>query len=428
MDNYDDDSALGQTLPNHIIIDGSQGEGGGQILRNSIAYAALLNQTVEVTKIRAGRSKPGLRPQHMTGLRLCAEIAGGRLKGDKVGSTRVRFKPCTAANTNKKKHNVFVGDTKTAGSVCLLLQAAFPCALFARTHVSGNLGKEAADTQSTELDPIQLELRGGTNAAMAPQMEYLTGVFLPIAQKGFGLPVGIAIDIQRHGYFPQGGGIVKVTVPTMQTKLKPISLIERGDLVEVRMRSFYAGNCPRWVAEEMAAAAVKEFSNMKIDGKKQSPRVEIVGDPGALDAASGILLVAKTSTGCIFGGSSLGSRKEKPTKTGKNATKELISALEAGGCVDGWLQDQLIIYMALADGVSEIVTGCVTLHTRTAIDIAEQMTGAKFEVKCLDNMKGIGSTSTSISANEDAQGLIYGAKGLVSGRHLIRCRGIGHAG
>ena len=410
---------------NHTIIDGSQGEGGGQILRNAIAYAALLNKAAEITNIRAGRSKPGLRPQHMTGLRLCAEIAGGTLEGDEVGSTRVRYQPNNANRIGQKRTHVFVGDTKTAGSVCLLLQAALPCALFARTRASGNLGTDTADPDT--VGPIQLELRGGTNAAMAPQMEYLTGVFLPVAQKGFGLPVGTAIDIQRHGYFPKGGGVVKVRVPTMQTKLKPISLIERGEIIDVRIRSFYAGNCPRLVAEEMAASAVNEFSNVKIDGKRQRPHVEIVNDPDALDAASGILVVAETSTGCIFGGSALGSRKEKATITGKNAAKEIIAAL-AGGCVDGWLQDQLIIYMALADGVSEIITGCLTLHTRTAIDISEQMTGATFEVKRLDEAATEGVGFTSASAHKDAQEHIYGAKGLITGRHLIRCQGIGHAG
>lgn len=219
---------------------------------------------------------------------------------------------------------------------------------------------------------------------------------------------------------------MEVIVPTNQAKLKPISLIERGELVDIGIRCFYAGHCPRWVAEEMASAAVKELSSAKIiEGKRKRPRVEIVDDPGALDAASGILLVAKTSTGCIFGGSALGSRKEKPNKTGGDAAKELISALQAGGCVDGWLQDQLIIYMALADGVSEIVTGCLTLHTRTAIDVAEQMTGVKFEVKRLDDMEGVGSTSASV--DDEVHGSIYGAKGLVSGRHLIRCQGIAHA-
>ena len=131
---------------NHTIIDGSQGEGGGQILRNAIAYAALLNKAAEITNIRAGRSKPGLRPQHMTGLRLCAEIAGGTLEGDEVGSTRVRYQPNKANRIDQKRRHVFVGDTKTAGSVCLLLQAALPCALFAQTHAVDNLGTDTADT------------------------------------------------------------------------------------------------------------------------------------------------------------------------------------------------------------------------------------------------------------------------------------------
>ena len=396
-------------------IDGSQGEGGGQILRNAMTYAALLQKSLEVHSIRAGRSQPGLRPQHLTGIRLCAEICGGRLVGDEVGSTCVRYEApcsCSAAGGSKRRQRNIVGDTKTAGSVCLLLQAGLPCALFART----------ADNNGPAFS-ISLELRGGTNAAMAPQIEYLTEIFLPVARAGFGQPSGVAVDVERRGYFPKGGGVVKVAVPHMQSKkLKPISLLDRGQVLEeIKVRAFHAGSCPRWVAESMAEAAVKEFNTTDIGGRRLKPRLEIVEDPSAIDAASGILIVAKTSTSCIFGGSALGSRREKPNQTGKTAAKEIISALQSGGCVDGWLQDQVILYMALADGLSEIIIGCLTLHTQTAIDIAEQMTGAKFEVKPLDTVEGTMN-------NSEEQGNIYGARGLVEGRHLILCEGIGYTG
>jgi len=395
-----------------IIIDGSQGEGGGQILRNAMVYATLLHQKpVEIINIRANRSKPGLRPQHMTGLRLCRDIAGGTLVGDEVGSSRVRYDPPDTSHQGRKH---VVGDTKTAGSICLLLQAALPCALFATG---------GGDERSIE--PVHLELRGGTNAAMAPQIDYMTEVFLPIAKARCGLPEGITINIERRGYFPKGGGVVKVLVPPHLTKLKPISLLDRGHVTEVRVRAFYAGKCPRWVPEKMADAAVRalrQASNIIVPASVQ-PSVEVVLEPTTIDSASGILIVARTDTGCLLAGSALGRPKLKPNVTGTDASEELLQALRAGGCVDAWLQDQLILYMALADGTSEVKTGCLTLHTRTAIDVAEHMTGAKFEVEPLlpveakGQSDGISSGSTSSS--------VYGVNGIVEGQHLIRCRGIG---
>ena len=397
-----------------IRVDGSQGEGGGQILRNAIVYATLLHQTpVEIFNIRANRSKPGLRPQHMTGLRLCRDIAGGTLVGDDIGSSTVRYDPPSA---NHNGRNCVIGDTKTAGSICLLLQAALPCALFA------SAGRSDSDGQQSE--PIQLELRGGTNAALAPQIDYLTEVFLPLAKARFGLPDDIVIDIQRRGFFPKGGGVVKVSVPPHKSKLKPISLVHRGQVTGIRIRSFYAGKCPRWVSEKMANAAVRELRQATdLIPTQVNPSVEIVLEPNAIDSASGVLVIAQTDTGCVLAGSALGRPKVKPYVTGKDAAEELLQTLRAGGCVDGWLQDQLILYMALADGTSEVMTGCLTLHTRTAIDIAEHMTKAKFEVMPLSTVEFNEKQKESNGSTNVLN--VYGTDGFQEGQHLIRCHGVG---
>eukprot|EP00475_Leptophrys_vorax_P017144 TRINITY_DN2369_c0_g1_i2.p1 TRINITY_DN2369_c0_g1~~TRINITY_DN2369_c0_g1_i2.p1 ORF type:complete len:157 (-),score=43.05 TRINITY_DN2369_c0_g1_i2:76-546(-) len=107
--------------------------------------------------------------------------------------------------------------------------------------------------------------------------------------------------------------------------------------------------------------------------------IRAVHDPKSSSPGTGAVLTLKTSTGCLLGGDALGGR-ETPRKVGEEAAKELIRAWKEGGCVDEWLQDQLIIYMALAEGRSEFLSGPVSLHTKTAIYCAEQLTSAKFSI------------------------------------------------
>uniref|UniRef100_A0A3P8UKD2 RNA 3'-terminal phosphate cyclase n=1 Tax=Cynoglossus semilaevis TaxID=244447 RepID=A0A3P8UKD2_CYNSE len=139
-------------------IDGSVMEGGGQILRVSAALCCITGTAIKISRIRAGRSTPGLRPQHLTGLQLVSELCSGGLQGASIGSTDICLTP------GKIRSGNHTADTHTAGSVCLLLQLALPCALF-------------ADSTS------QFSLRGGTNAEMAPQVDYTLKVFKPIVEK-----------------------------------------------------------------------------------------------------------------------------------------------------------------------------------------------------------------------------------------------------
>jgi len=229
------------------------------------------------------------------------------------------------------------------------------------------------------------------------------------------------MDIITRGYYPVGNGVVKCSLRSdlrnFQGPINPITLMDRGKVTSIHIKSFYAGKLPDFVAKKMAKSAlklIKQFSHSDLDGVE--PTVEITKHDPAVGSACGIMIIANTSTNCIFGASSLQKRNEKAEKVGTRAAQELLDNLRSGGCVDEWLQDQLIIFMALADGMSQIRTGCLTQHTQTAIDIAIELTGAQFDVHKVD------------PSNEDKNIIFsdeYGKQGCVHGQHIISCVGIG---
>jgi RNA 3'-phosphate cyclase len=193
--------------PAMMEVDGSMLEGGGQILRVSIALSAVLQKTLHIHSIRAKRSKTGLRPQHLAGVELVSRMCGGTLSGGEVGSGEVWHNPGVCSS------DTFAADPGTAGSVALLLQAAVPVACLSPTTTA-----------------VTLSLRGGTNAEMAPQMDYITRVFAPIAAQ---MGVHLEIDIEKRGYFPKGGGVVSARVTPVENTLTPITLVDRGELLRV---------------------------------------------------------------------------------------------------------------------------------------------------------------------------------------------------
>ncbi|XP_063607597.1 RNA 3'-terminal phosphate cyclase-like [Penaeus indicus] len=335
-----------------IAIDGSFLEGGGQILRMGLALSSVRKLPITVTKIRAGRPNPGLRPQHLTGLQLVRDTSNGRLEGGEIGSMEISFYPGHISGGK------YVADTQTAGSVSLLIQAALPCALYASS-------------------PTYLTLSGGTNAEMAPQVDYTIHVFRKVSA-WFG--ADFRLFLHRRGFYPQGRGEVSLEVKPARQGLIAADFTDFGEVISVYGKAYVAGVLPIRVAHKMADAAENLlYQNLPQGVKIRVDRIQEHPET-AVGSGSGIVLWAETTSGCILGGSSLGKKGKPAEQDGENAAKEILDCIKRKACLDSHSQDQVILFMALAKGKSIIRTGPLTDHTKTAIHVAELMTKVKFTI------------------------------------------------
>jgi RNA 3'-terminal phosphate cyclase (ATP) len=274
-----------------------------------------------------------------SGLKLVADICSANLTGAQKGSCSIDFSP---GSTKLPGH--FSADPGTAGATTLLLQVSLPCLLF-----------------STSPTPSTLTLLGGTNAIQAPQIEYTQHVFFPFLRQHFGLD--LLLDIQKQGFYPKGGGVVFCTISPTTGPLRAVNLIERGAVTSIEGLAF-VGNLPKKIADTMHEAATTKLVAAGISPDIINITCTLNKRDRAIGHGSGIILWAKTEGGCVLGGSAIGKSGLDPASVGDSAAAELLRNLEHGGCVDEYMQDQIILFLALAEGESVVKTGPLTLHTR----------------------------------------------------------------
>ncbi|KAI9092581.1 RNA 3'-terminal phosphate cyclase-domain-containing protein [Phlyctochytrium arcticum] len=330
-----------------LVVDGSLLEGGGQVLRNSVAYAALLAMPIHIINIRAGRgSGGGLKAQHLMGLCLVHEITGGSLRGADLNSREVQYLP----GDGDFSHLKYRCDVRSAGAIGLIGQVSIPVCLFF-PH------------------PVELTLCGGTNASMAPVIDFSMLVFAPIMQQQFG--VAIDFSLVKRGFFPKGGGEVKVRIQPIK-QLKAIQLVQRGTIEKIAGFALVTHRLPAHISRRIADTCTellrKQYGTVEID----IHAVIVPEEEAPLGDGVSLILRAHTSTGCILGASALGGKGKPAEDVARHAVDQLVANLNAGGCVDEYMQDQLILFCTLAKGISTIKTGPITLHTRTCLFWAQR--------------------------------------------------------
>jgi RNA 3'-phosphate cyclase len=334
-----------------IEIDGSYGEGGGQILRTSISLSALALKPVRVTNIRANRPQPGLKKQHLGGIELTAKLVNARIEGLKIGSTEVVFQPRT------RQGGEFTLDVGTAGSVSLLLQAALLPAVLAP-------------------DPVIFKLRGGTDVNWSPPIDYLQEVFGRVLAK-----LGPSIEIQqiRRGHYPRGGGEVICRVTPVQ-HLKSIESISFGELKQISGIS-HCVRLPEHIAQRQATSANEVLSErLGIEAIIQTESYSKDNDPH-LGPGSGIVIWAISESGNVLGADRLGKKGERAEAVGAGAALHLVDEISTGKAMDSHLCDMLVPYLAIANGVSEIGVTEITSHLITNIWTIERMLGTRIELE-----------------------------------------------
>ena len=350
-----------------IEIDGSQKSGSGTIVRDAVSLSVLMGQELHLTNIRARRDKPGLRPQHLKGVEACSQICQGKLEGAIVGAREIRFRP-----GEKISGGDFNFDIGTAGSTTMLASILLPVALFA----------EGASAY---------RITGGLFQDFAPSAYHLKYVLFPILKK---MGVNADLGIVQPGYVPRGEGIIEIRVKTQRERLRPIVLLEQGNIREIGGVALSSLLKQRKVSERMAKECQKGLKTRGYDAKieivydvKEHPAFQKV----SIQAGAALAIWAKTDTGCLIGSDMAGEPRRTAEFIGKQVARNLIEDLETGATVDRHLADQLIPFCALADGLSEYLIPRMTEHVETRLWLVEKMLGAKTEVR--NNrltIKGIG--------------------------------------
>ena len=334
------------------VIDGSFGEGGGQILRTAVALSCILGIPIKVINIRARRPEPGLKRQHITAINAAATLCNAVIEGLTIGSTTVTFNPGSI------RAGAFKFNIGTAGSITLVLQTLLPIMAFAPSSV-------------------EVTVSGGTDVPWSPPIDYLRGVVLHYLKL---LGYRVNVDVFRRGHYPKGGGVVRVSVERPPRGFSGLNLERRGEVLYVEGRS-HCVKLPKHVAERQARAAKERLreGGLAVPVRIEVESYEPTRDPH-LGPGSGIVLWAVTSNKAVLGADSLGARGKRAEVVGAEAAEALIREVRSGMALDKHMSDNIVPYLALAKGTSLIGGSELTLHAYTNLWLINKIAGVGYEL------------------------------------------------
>ncbi|MCG8592126.1 MAG: RNA 3'-terminal phosphate cyclase [Proteobacteria bacterium] len=324
-----------------LTIDGSMGEGGGQILRTALGLGLVTGTPFTLESIRAKRAKPGLLRQHLACVR-AAEAIGARVEGAELGSGAITVHP---EAIRPGEYTFAVG---SAGSAGLVLQAVLPPLLVAD-------------------GPSRLVLEGGTHNPWAPPFDLLERVFLPVLAR---MGARVSLKLERAGFYPAGGGRYTVEIDPVKA-LRPIELMERGEVVRRKATALFAHVAAAIGQRELAVV------RQKLDWAEEELVLHEVKDsPGP----GNVLLLEVASEHAHEMVAGFGEKGVHAEKVARRAAGRMRVYLESGVPVGRWLADQLMIPMALA-GEGGFRTLALSEHSRTNLEVIQRFLPVRIAVE-----------------------------------------------
>jgi RNA 3'-terminal phosphate cyclase (ATP) len=343
-----------------INIDGSWGEGGGQILRTCLSLATITGQPVRIDRLRAGRKNPGLAAQHLTSVRAAAILCQARVRGDTLGSTTLEFIPTRPTQTGQYSFDVTEArEGGSAGAITLILQTILiPLALAKGSS--------------------QVILKGGTHVPWSPPVTYVEEVYLPTLRQ---LGVQTEVKLNAWGWYPRGGGEVELRVTGKGKPLSGLQLLERRAIRQVRGLAVVT-ELPAHIPQRMANRAENLLQQANLPAQIQPVRERGVA-PGA-----GIFLTAEYEHSRA-GFSALGGRGIPAERVAETAVRELLDFHARAVPVDRFLGDQLLLPLALSSETSQYRVASISKHLTTNAWVIEQFELADIAIEEDQKLVGV---------------------------------------
>lgn len=308
-----------------IEIDGTIGEGGGQILRTSLTLSSITKKPFKITNIRKKRENPGLQRQHLTAVEVVKRLTNAKVEGNFIGSTELAFEPNEIVESGD-----FAFDVGTAGSITLILQTILPLMLNRK---------------------ISVKIKGGTDVPNAPTIDYIRLVFANVLKK-----IDITFDLKliRRGHYPEGGG--EIIISNVRGNPSSFSFLEFGEIERIIGIS-HVSSLPYHIAERQKKAALELLKELT-----EKIEIELEIREKEISKGTGICIVAIGSVG-IMGSDSLGKLGKRAEEVGREASINLLNELKTKAAFDSHMGDMLMLYAALYKG--EYTSSKLTSHAIT---------------------------------------------------------------